>query len=325
MGDGQMKRTILLLAVSAAVLASCSKSPNPPARERPASMDLAEPPPAQFGIAPSSPRAPSADMPAASVPVDVESGSSGTGMDVPHADIPVSLPKIAYVYSLGFRIAGPKIPALEQRHADLCEAKGPQTCRIISMNQSGSEGDYSSGTLQLAVASSQARTFAKELATLAEGDDGKQVLSAISGEDLSKQIVDTDARLRAHTLLRDRLMDVLATRRGTVTELVEAERGVAQVDEEIDEARSWLAEMKGRVAFSRVDINYAAGAPASGSFGEPIHAAVGSLGAIFGNLLALVIVLAAIGVPAAAVVVGSIRLWRRFGATGALAAEPLEA
>ncbi|MFM6829184.1 MAG: DUF4349 domain-containing protein, partial [Novosphingobium sp.] len=37
---------------------------------------------------------------------------------------------------------------------------------------------------------------------------GKEVASSISGEDLSKAIVDTEARLRARTLLRDRLMEV---------------------------------------------------------------------------------------------------------------------
>jgi hypothetical protein len=193
------------------------------------------------------------------------------------------------------------------------------------MDQSGRQGDYSSGTLQLAVASSEARAFGKQLATLAEGADGEQVSAAISGEDLSKRIVDTEARLRARTLLRDRLMEVLATRRGTVTELVEAERGVAQVNEEIDQARSWLSEMKGRVAYSRLDITYESGAPVQGGFLEPSHKAVGSLGAIFGNLLALLIVLGSLALPVLAGWLGTRAVWRRFGSRLPRPAEPVEA
>ena len=269
------------------------------------------PPPS---IAPeASPRAELSVDPA-SRPLRDAPGEPGT-LAIPSAEIPVGMPEIAYVFSFGFRLPGPKIPALQQRHADLCENKGPLTCRIIAMDQSGRDGEYAGGTLQLAVASSEARAFGKQLATLAEGEDGEQVSSAISGEDLSKRIVDTEARLRARTLLRDRLMEVLATRRGTVTELVEAERGVAQVNEEIDQARSWLSEMKNRVAFSRLEITYQAAAPAAPSdagFVAPVRGAVGSLGAIFGNLLAVLIVLGALAAPIAAGWLGVRALLRRF-------------
>jgi hypothetical protein len=246
-------------------------------------------------------------------------------LSLPPADIPVGLPQIAYVYSYGFRLAGESIPKLQQRHADLCESKGPLVCRIISMDQTTEEGRYTGGTLQLAVASIAARSFGKQLATLAEGEDGTQIKAAISGEDLSKRIVDTEARLRTRVVLRDRLMEVLATRRGTVTELVEAERGVAQVNEEIDQARSWLSEMKGRVAFSRLDIAYesdlAAPAPAQGSgFMEPVRGSVGRIGTILGSIVGVLITLAAIFGPFGLIGYGAMRWWRRFGP-----AKPVEA
>ncbi len=177
---------------------------------------------------------------------------------MPPDAIPVGLPQIAYLYSYGYRVPGSKIPALQQRHADLCESKGPMVCRIISMDRdAAATGDYhrrarSSWRWPRARRARSASSWRRS----PKGSDGEQVSAAISGEDLSKQIVDTEARLRARTVLRDRLMEVLATRRGTVTELVEAERGVAQVNEEIDQARSWLSEMKSRVAFSRLDIAY---------------------------------------------------------------------
>ncbi len=206
-------------------------------------------------------------------------------------------PQIAYVYEFGFRLNGKMIAPLQQRHADLCESKGLNVCRIISMEQTGSEGDYVQGALQLAVKADLARAFGKDLARVAERADGEQTSSSITGEDLSKQIVDTQARLRARTVLRDRLLEVLATRKGTVKELIEAERGVAQVNEEIDQATSWLAEMSGRVAYSRLNLSYESGSPSSGGFIEPIRAAIGSIGAILGMIAAALIVIATIGVP----------------------------
>ena len=233
-------------------------------------------------------------------------------------EIPVGLPQVAYVYTYGFRLAGESIPKLQQRHADLCESKGPLVCRIVSLDQTTEEGSFTGGTLQLAVASTEARSFGKQLATLAEGEDGTQIKAAISGEDLSKRIVDTEARLRARAMLRDRLMDVLATRRGTVTELVEAERGVAQVNEEIDQARSWLTEMKGRVAFSRLDIAYESAVPAfepapGGGFMEPVRGAVDRIGTILGSILGVLITLATIFGPFVLIGYGAMRWWRRFG------------
>jgi hypothetical protein len=267
------------------------------------------------------------DEPAPSPPPspDRVSAVDAGPVSLPSGEIPVSLPQIAYVFTYGFRLPGASIPALQQRHADLCESKGPHICRIIAMDQSGDEGEYSKGSLQLAVASSEARDFGKQLATLAERADGAQVAAAISGEDLSKRIVDTEARLRARTLLRDRLMEVLATRRGTVTELVEAERGVAQVNEEIDQARSWLSEMKSRVAYSRLEISYTSAQPSSGGFLEPARGAVGSLGAIFGNLLAVLIVLGALAAPFLAGLFGFIALRRRLGWFAPRAEDPTPA
>lgn len=226
--------------------------------------------------------------------------------------IPVSMPKMAYIFDYGFRLPGNDIAALQQKHADMCEAMGPYSCQIVSLSNSGDEGEYVTGRLELAVAAEKARSFGAKLAEAAEGAGGEQVSATIAGEDLSKQIVDTEARLRSRILLRDRLLDVLRTRSGKVSELVEAERGVAQVNEEIDRARSWLEEMRGRVAFSRLNVDYESTTPAAGGFLEPIRGAVGSLGAIFGAIIAALIVLGAIGGPLGLLAWGAVRVRRRF-------------
>ena len=236
-------------------------------------------------------------------------------MDAPEAssDIPVSTPQIAYIYDFGFRVNADAMSPLQQRHADLCTSKGDTVCRIISLEQSGSEGNYAYGSLHLAVAANAARGFSTELTTVSDQMDGEQISKSIQGEDLSKQIVDTEARLRARTLLRDRLMEILRSRRGTVAELVEAERGVAQVNEEIDQASSWLAEMKNRVAFSQMTINYSSGERSTGGFMGPIREAFSSMGSVMGSVIAGIILLLTAAIPIILLLLGIRWIWRKSG------------
>jgi hypothetical protein len=236
------------------------------------------------------------------------------------AEIPVSLPKMAYVFNYGFRLPGKDIPALEQKHADMCEAMGPYSCQIVSLTSSGEKGEDQRGKLELSVVSDKARGFGALLSAAATSAGGKQVEANIQGEEVSKQIVDTEARLRSRIALRDRLMDVLKTHKGSVSDLVEAEGNVAAVNEEIDQANSWLKEMKGRVAYSRVVLNYESSEPFTGSFMAPVRGAVGSLGSIFGVLAALLVWLLAIGGPIGAGIWGFRRLQRRWAPSA-----PLEA
>ena len=226
-------------------------------------------------------------------------------------DIPLMLPKMAYAFDLGFRLASKDIVPLQQEHADMCEALGPGNCQIVQMNSSGEIDEEIRGELQLAIAPDKARGFAKVLTGAATQAGAEAFRANIQGEELSKTIVDTEARLRSRIALRDRLLGVLETRKGKVEELVEAERSVAAVNEEIDAAQSWLREQKGRVAFSRMTISYETATP-GGSFLRPIEGALGSLGSIFGILIAVLIVLGAIVGPLLAGVFGIRALQRRY-------------
>ncbi len=292
-----MRKLILVSVLPVAVLASCAEESNHSVTESITTMDIAEeepapPPPNQPGI------------------VDESSAKSA----VPgRNEIKISLPRIAYTYEYGYRLGSDEIGDVQSKHADLCEKKGPQLCRIINMTQSGGEGDYGTGMLEMQVAAAQARSFGTELSKIVSDGGGDTVNSNVTGEDLSKQIVDTEARLRARTLLRDRLMEVLRSRKGTVAELVQAERGVAQVNEEIDQASSWLAEMKGRVAFSKVTVNYMTGSPSGGGFIEPIRDGFGSFGAILGATIGAMITFIAFTLPWLLLIALGIWLWRRFG------------
>ena len=227
-------------------------------------------------------------------------------------EIPATMPQLAYDYGLSYRLSSGEIGKLMRRHANVCEQQGPMSCRIIGMDLLGdAENDDARGTLQLAVAAPHARAVSALLEREADDAGAEQVSATIGSEEVSKAVVDTEARIRAREELRDRLMEVLRTRKGSVKELVEAERSVAAVNEEIDQAKSWLAETKGRVAFSRMDIDYAPAAGVGTEFTAPIEGALGSLGGILGGTVAVLIVLLAIGLPVGGAIAGLVWLRRR--------------
>lgn len=225
--------------------------------------------------------------------------------------VPVTLPRMAYVFDYSFRLPDGEIAALQMRHADMCEALGPTRCMIVGMTSTGGEEDeQAGGTLELAVASDRARGFVGELSAIGEGFHGEQTSARITGEDLSASIVDTEAHLRSRTELRDRLLEVLRTHRGSVEDLVKAEQQVAAINQEIDAARSMMAELRGRVAMSRVRLTYASNTPVGSDFLGPVKGALGSLGSILGVVVAVMILLAGVVGPFVLGALG-LRHWQR--------------
>jgi len=250
--------------------------------------------------------APAVDAAAESTTADVASEDyiADPALAAP-APLAAGMPKLSYAYGLSYRAEAESIGKLMRRHANVCEQQGPASCRIVGMNLSGEleRGDIQ-GTLQLAVAASHARAVTALLDDEALDAGAEQVSATIASEEVSKTIVDTEARIAAREELRDRLMEALRTRKGSVKELVEAERSVAAVNEEIDQARSWLSETKGRVAYSRLDIDYAPRAAPASDFTAPIASALGSLGGVLGAVIAGLILLLAVLLPIGGLVIG---------------------
>lgn len=304
-----MKVSIWTAIPAALLLAACGQKAEEAAMPEAAVADGSAEnaaPPAKFGFkeAPANGAADAVTAPDAAKPAEPAS-------DAPSAEARISAPRIAYSYNFGFRVTAVNLPGLQRSHAELCEKMGPKNCRVMELSQSGGEDDYATGKLVLEVAAPKARSFGTQLDTVAEGVGAEQISSEITGEDLSRQIVDTEAKLRARTLLRDRLMELLATRKGTVAELIEAEQGVAAVNQEIDEAQSWLNELRGRVEFSRFEISYESEGGAGRGFLMPISAVLGSLGMIMGGVIAALIAIAAALVPIGLFWLGGRWMWRK--------------
>lgn len=202
--------------------------------------------------------------------------------DAPTA-IAVNLPQLAYVYALAFTLPGERVAALQDAHLALCEQMGPARCQLIGLQRGSGDGARSEASLKLRVATADARRFDQALNRAATDAGGRALDTQVTAEDVSKAMVDAQARIDQRTLLVERLTQLLRTRQGKVAELVEAERRVAEAQEELDQARGWLNTLRGRVALSSFDIRYQAIAPvaSAGSVVAGIAEAVVGSGATF--------------------------------------------
>lgn len=224
--------------------------------------------------------------------MDVAEPPSPPAMVPNKADAPqplkVAVPQMAYSYSYAFRLPPAAIAAVQQRHMALCDRLGASRCQLLAMESAGGDDDDGAAKLKLRVASAIAREFGSRLGASVTEAGGRTVSSKIAAEDVSKDIVDTEARLRQRELLVARLTEILRTRQGKVSELVEAERSVAAAQEEIDQAKGWLAELRARVAMSTVEIDYVAVAPGPAAARGGLGDSFTQSGALFvGGLSAL--------------------------------------
>lgn len=175
--------------------------------------------------------------------------------------IAVSLPKLTYSYALGFRLVGSKIAEAQDAHRALCEQMGPTRCQLLAMRRGEADDAQTRASLKVRVASNEAEAFTDSLVKSVAKSGGRAIQTSVTTEDVSKDIVDAVARIHQREMLVARLTDILRSRRGTVSELVEAERSVAAAQEELDQTRGWLTELRGRVAMADVVVDYQAIAP----------------------------------------------------------------
>ena len=199
------------------------------------------------------------------------------------AKVPISLPKLTYSYALSYLLPGDKIAAAQDSHRNMCEEMGPTRCQLLALERGIGEEQSNNAKLRLRVATAEARRFQVLLDHEVSEAGGRAENARISTDEVSKQIVDTEARIRQRELLVARLTEMLRKRSGRPADLLDAERSVTQAQEELDQARGWLSELKGRVAMSEFEIRYAAIAPSASSqnLGTYLGEAAQGSGAVF--------------------------------------------
>ncbi len=181
------------------------------------------------------------------------------------AKVEVTLPQLAYRYSLAFVLPNDQLAKVQDAHRALCDSMGPARCQLLSFQRDDGEDRAGDAEMKLRVATGEAHRFGDALTRSAVDAGGRATATNVAADDLSKDIVDTKARIAQREVLVQRLTTMLRNRSGKVSELVEAERSVAQAQEELDQARGWLKEQQGRVAMSDFDVHYSAVAAATSS------------------------------------------------------------
>jgi hypothetical protein len=263
--------------------------------------------------------APPAAPPPPPAPTDADGGQQQAPTTQPGQPSqpagPTPILYLAYSYGVGLEVPSQRLSGVMDRHVQACQSAGPRLCQLIGSNRQGDPDSYMQGYVSLRAEPAWLRTFMAGLENQADEAGGRIVSQTVQSEDLTRQIVDTEARLRALTALRDRLEALLRSRPGRLSDLLEVERELARVQGEIDATQSNLVVMRTRVAMSELTLNYQSSPrPVGSDTLEPLRNALADfLGIIVGGFAAIIYVIAGL-IPLAIVVVPLVWLalrWRK--------------
>jgi len=240
------------------------------------------------------------------VAADAAAASETGGTEAkPHARASVAIANamLAYKYAYGLQAPAAQIQSLVAKHERACEAAGVALCQVTggATEVKGPHNIYATLTLQGDPA--WLNRFRDTIAGDAKAVHGRVVKSATTTEDLSRQIVDGEAALKAKTALRDRIQQILETRLGKMSELMDVENTLAQVQSDLDTMQSELAAMRERVASSVMTIDYTSTAVmAPEANWTPVVSAVNAPASTMIAVIALMVRLASVLLPWAVVV-----------------------
>lgn len=267
-----MRTRTMLCALAALSLAACQK----------AAVDDRSAPAAEVVAAP-----------AADAAAEAEGAPGAPPIGMP-------MPQLAYVYKYALAAPPDKVRGLVSKHERVCWAAGPTVCQVVESNVSEEGADKISAALTLKAQPAWLRTFRAGLEDDTTAAGGRTVTADTTSDDLSGEMVDTEAALRSQVVLRDRLEATLRTRTAKVSELFEMEQQLAQVRGQIDATRGRLAMMKGQVATSELRIDYRSeGMGAANGSLAPLGEAAGDVVGILVFTLAFLIRALAVIAPVA--------------------------
>ncbi|PQZ80848.1 MULTISPECIES: DUF4349 domain-containing protein [unclassified Brevundimonas] len=278
-----MRKALIGAAAASALLAGCQEGSRQYADES-VDVELME----------AAPAAPVMDA-AASAPSGPGSGATPV---VAPSTAPNVAPSIAYAYRFGLELPAEAATSLMAKHEQACIAAGASACQVIGSNSSRVGRDSVEASLEMRATPAYVARFRAALDGEARGAGGRVAQQSVESEDLTRQLVDTEARMRAMETLRDRLQQLLATRSGPLEQLLQVERELARVQGELDATRSALTVMRTRVQTSRLDVTYrAAGQLAPDSALRPVTDALGQAAYLFMSTLGALIMLLAGALP----------------------------
>jgi hypothetical protein len=321
-----MRRCLPLILMATVAVAGCQKAGRPLtySDEHVTTAAASDAPTAAGGV--------SSDASAASDATAVASAAGTKPIVVtggPTAPDPAATPMLAYAYEYGVEAPPSKIRDLLGREQAACTSAGLAACQITGANISEAGRDSVTAKLTLKATPAWLKGYQDRLSDEAKAAGGRLTQSTVTSEDLSRQIVDTQAVVRAKTALRDRLQQMLDTRPGKLEDLVDLEEKLADVQGDLDSTNSELAVMRERIATSDVTIDYdSAGVLAPQGAWSPVSRAVGEFVGILAGSVATMIYFAAVIFPWAALIGLVLWLFRKrlpkFGRRAAPKPAPLD-
>ncbi len=234
--------------------------------------------------------------------------------EAPAAAAATSTPRIAYSYTVTYAFDRRRVGEVQDGQLALCRRLGPARCLVLksTLNTALPDDHVVRDEAVLLVDARLAGEMNRRLDAVAVAGGATLASRQVDAEDVTRQVIDTDARVRAKQALADRLLTIIRGGQGKVGELVEAERAYAATQEELDAARGEQAELGRRVAMSRVTITYAFDdTPGRGS---PVRASLATAGETLADSIAVLVTAAVAVTPwlvAGAALVALLRWQRR--------------
>ena len=229
-----LRRTAIITSASAALLWACEAEYAPTSSNGLSDVAM-----------------PSVDMDGANARMaKVESGVAETDTTNPG---PLSF--MAYAYSYAFALPSDAVQPTMEAHRERCLSAGPTVCQVLG-SETSARDDRVNASLRLRAEPAYLEEFVSEAVSGVDDAGGELTASNMTSEDLTRQYLDTDARLKAQTTLRDRLQGLLETRNAELADLLEVERELARVQGQIESATTTLAVLRKRVSMSEASFAY---------------------------------------------------------------------
>ncbi len=275
--------TAILLALT---LAACGQGDGadgmvgaslPESVSRPAMAPAPPPPPPSMEYAKS----------AGAAAVDIDRQIIQPDPNGPGGAPPGASPLMAYTYGWNFAVPTGEMSNLLAAHKKLCEEAGPAKCYVTSSNLDAIGKEGANGYLSMRATEAWVRDFEKGVTDGLKPFGGSIYSNNRSAEELTAQIVDTEARLKSMVAYRDSLQAMLDSKPGKLSDLLEIQQTLAQAQGDIDSRQSVLAALRLRVSMSVLNFSYQPEyAAASESIWRPLGEAFGDFVPSFARALA---------------------------------------
>lgn len=163
---------------------------------------------------------------------------------------------LAYRYGYGLVMPSASVKSTSDKHMQICRDAGTSKCQITGSNTNNYSEEDIRANLSLRAEPEWLQTFVAGMKADIAEIDGRIESENTSVEDLTRAILDTDARLKAQTTLRTRLENLLETRDAKLPDLLALERELARVQAEIESATAHLKALRARVSMSVMNLSY---------------------------------------------------------------------